>query len=198
MWFHRSFLYFLYKWVSLIFCPSDTARLTISTCGFCLASCSILCQISSLSLSLYFSLGRGKTEQFTVWFVSELQRQHKRSLWALLNTWITNATYSIHCATGGGGGDCCLTCVEPSCRDYVFLFASSHSSVCFPLSSSLHSLLLLLGFVLLGAIIKQLLVHLHKELQSIVNKPMDCPVAKRGPSLQLDNKKHCQYRKSHS
>lgn len=35
--------------------------------------------------------------------------------------------------------------------------------------------LLLLGLVLLCTIIKQLLVHLHEELQGIVDESMDCP-----------------------
>lgn len=35
--------------------------------------------------------------------------------------------------------------------------------------------LLLLRLVLLCAVIKQLLVHLHKQLQGVVDQPMDCP-----------------------
>lgn len=44
--------------------------------------------------------------------------------------------------------------------------------------SGKDDLLLLLSLVLLSAVIEQLLVHLHKELQSIVDEPMNCPVQK--------------------
>lgn len=44
-----------------------------------------------------------------------------------------------------------------------------------------HSLLFLC-LVLLCAVIEQLLVHLHKQLQRVVYQPMDCPAArKKGP-----------------
>jgi hypothetical protein len=41
-----------------------------------------------------------------------------------------------------------------------------------------HSLLLLC-LVLLCAVIKQLLIHFHKQLQGIVDQSMDCPVTKK-------------------
>lgn len=37
--------------------------------------------------------------------------------------------------------------------------------------------LLFLCLVLLCAVIKQLLIHLHKEFQGIVDQAMDCPAA---------------------
>ena len=40
--------------------------------------------------------------------------------------------------------------------------------------------LLFLSLVLLGAVIKQLLVHLHEELQGVVDQPMDCPRHRKG------------------
>lgn len=52
-----------------------------------------------------------------------------------------------------------------------------------------HSLLLLC-LVLLCAVIEQLLVHLHKQLQGVVDQPMDCPASRgkmgcEGQSLSL-------------
>lgn len=41
-----------------------------------------------------------------------------------------------------------------------------------------HSLLFLC-LVLLCAVIKQLLVHLHKQLQGVVDQSMDCPAARK-------------------
>lgn len=40
--------------------------------------------------------------------------------------------------------------------------------------------LLLLCLVLLCAVIKKLLVHLHEELQCIVDQPMNCPAKEQG------------------
>ena len=37
------------------------------------------------------------------------------------------------------------------------------------------TLLALLRPELLGAVVKQLLVHFHEQLQSVVDKPVDCP-----------------------
>ncbi len=62
---------------------------------------------------------------------------------------------------------------------------SNHTTpTIFSLFPHIH-LLLLLSLVLLSAVIKQLLVHLHKELQSIVDKPMDCP-ARGNSSISSD------------
>lgn len=42
-------------------------------------------------------------------------------------------------------------------------------------SVCVHVLLLFLGLVLLRAVIKQLLVHLHEELEGVVDQAMDSP-----------------------
>lgn len=51
----------------------------------------------------------------------------------------------------------------------IIIISSSSSILC------VCVLLLLLGLVLLRAVIKQLLVHLHEELQSVVDQTVDRP-----------------------
>jgi len=60
------------------------------------------------------------------------------------------------------------------CQNKPFTIFTPFFRLIYSLSCLVH-LLLLLSLVLLSAVIKQLLVHLHKELKSIVDKPVDCP-----------------------
>lgn len=60
------------------------------------------------------------------------------------------------------------------CQNKPFTIFTPFFPLIFSRSCLIH-LLLLLSLVLLSAVIKQLLVHLHKELKSIVDKPVDCP-----------------------
>lgn len=56
------------------------------------------------------------------------------------------------------------------CNEVKFNAAILEISVRFAID-----LLAFLRFELLGAVVKQLLIHLHKEFQSVVDQTMDCP-----------------------
>lgn len=68
---------------------------------------------------------------------------------------------------------CVLASVTSYCTQRDSRMSSSHRA------RTSYSLLLLC-FVLLRAVIKKLLIHLHEQLQCIVDQPMDCPAKKSG------------------
>lgn len=52
--------------------------------------------------------------------------------------------------------------------------------------------LLLLCLVLLCAVIKQLLIHLHKQLQGIIDESMDCPATRKKDEVEARACPWCQ------